>query len=84
MKGLEGMDLDEREFTEELITLLRDRRKELGITQQGLCGLIGRESSGHQWIHKIESGKNPYLYIQSAYLLLKALKVKIVFEKIDD
>jgi len=78
------MTVLELEFTEQLLTRIRKRRQELGITQKGLANMIGRETSGHQWIHKIESGRSPNLTIQTVFLLMEALKIKIIFKDLQN
>ena len=74
------MVIDEETFTQQILNIIRTRRQELGISQKALAEIIGRDTSGAQWIGKIENGKRSKLPIQTVFIIMKALRINIKFE----
>ncbi len=56
--------------------LLRERRKELGLTQKELAGKVGRERT---YINRIEKGETD-LQLSSFIRIIEALDVKLCLE----
>jgi ribosome-binding protein aMBF1 (putative translation factor) len=73
----EGNIEAEADLMEEIRTVCKDRRTQLGLSQEDLAYLITGKEGRHSYINRIENGVTKGLNVRSLSRLLKALRIEM-------
>lgn len=73
----------EEELMEEISSLIRSRRQELGISQDQLENIAFGINSKSKWTYRIENGHRKGMTIKTLSKVFKVLKIEIKFNLLE-
>ena len=73
----------EEELMDEIATLIRSRRQELGISQDQLELMAFGINSKSKWVSRTENGHRKGMTIKTLSKVMKVLKVEVKFKLLD-